>query len=130
MRRTIHMNRFTKTFVAAAFALLAFGCSGTPNSSQNGGSSSSSSSSTAGTYTIGGTVTGLTGSGLVLQDNSGDNLTITASGAFTFKTSIASGKTYSATVLTQPTSPVQTCTVANGSGTASANVTNLAVACS
>jgi hypothetical protein len=124
------MNAFTRIFVVAAVALLAFGCSGTPNSSsQTSGSSSSSSSTTTG-YTIGGTVTGLTGSGLVLQDNLGDNLTITASGAFTFKTSIATGKTYSVTVLTQPTSPVQTCTVANGSGTASANVTNVGVTCS
>jgi hypothetical protein len=128
MRRTIHMNRFTKTFVAAAVALLVFGCSGTPNSSQTG-SSSSSSSSTTGSYTIGGTVTGLTGSGLVLQDNSGDNLTITASGAFTFKTSIVSGKTYSVSVFAQPTSPAQTCVVTAGSGTATANVTTVQVAC-
>ena len=126
------MNALTRIFVVAAVALLAFGCSGTPNSSSQTSSSSSSSSSTTTTtsYTIGGTVTGLTGSGLVLQDNLGDNLTITASGAFTFKTSIATGKTYSVTVLTQPTSPVQTCTVANASGTASANVTNVGVTCS
>ena len=122
------MNRFTKTFVAAAVALLVFGCSGTPNSSQTG-SSSSSSSSTTGSYTIGGTVTGLTGSGLVLQDNSGDNLTITASGAFTFKTSIVSGKTYSVSVFAQPTSPAQTCVVTAGSGTTTANVTTVQVAC-
>jgi hypothetical protein len=31
------------------------------------------------TYKIGGTTSGLTGSGLVLQDNGGDNLTVTAS---------------------------------------------------
>ena len=39
------------------------------------------------TYTIGGTVTGLT-STLVLQNNGGDDLTRTADGAFTFATAL------------------------------------------
>ncbi len=81
------------------------------------------------TYTIGGTVSGLTGTGLVLQNNGGNNLTITANGSFTFSTAITSGGAYKVTVLTQPSSPTQTCTVANGSGTATANVTNVQVAC-
>ena len=80
-------------------------------------------------YTIGGTVSGLTGSGLVLQDNGGDNLTIKANGAFTFTTTVASAGQYAVTVLTQPSNPNQTCTVANGSGTANANVTNVNVSC-
>jgi 6-phosphogluconolactonase (cycloisomerase 2 family) len=78
-------------------------------------------------YTIGGSVTGLSGTGLVLQDNGGDNLAVSASGPFTFATKLNSGATYSVTVGTQPTG--QTCTVASGSGTASANVTNVAVSC-
>ncbi len=81
------------------------------------------------TYTIGGTVSGLTGTGLVLQDNGGNNLTITANGTFTFTTAITSGSAYAVTVLTQPSSPTQTCSVTNGSGTAAANVTNVQVAC-
>ena len=82
------------------------------------------------TYTIGGTISSLSGSGLVLQDNGGNNLAV-ASGAtaFTFSTPISSGGAYSVTVLTQPSSPAQTCTVTNGSGTATANVTNVQVAC-
>ena len=80
------------------------------------------------TYTIGGTVSGLIGTGLVLQDNGGNNLAVSASGAFTFSTAVASGAAYSVTVLTQPTG--QTCTVTSGSGTASANVTNVQVTCS
>ena len=80
------------------------------------------------TYTIGGTVSGLTGTGLVLQDNSGNNLAVSASGSFTFSNSVASGAAYSVTVLTQPNG--QSCTVTNGSGTASANVTNVQVVCS
>ena len=81
------------------------------------------------TYTIGGMVTGLSGSGLVLQDNGGDNLTVTASGSFTFTTAITSGGAYAVTVLTQPSSPTQTCTVTSGTGTATANVTSVQVAC-
>ena len=80
--------------------------------------------------TIGGTVTGLTGTGLVLQDNGGDNLTVSQNGAFTFATALASGTAYAVTVLTQPSSPAQTCTVASGSGTtASTNVISVAVTC-
>jgi len=83
------------------------------------------------TATIGGTVAGLvSGTSVILQNNGGDSLTITANGAFTFKTPVT-GPTdaYAVTVLTQPTTPNQICTVASGSGNASANVTNVAVAC-
>ena len=83
------------------------------------------------TYTIGGTVTNLagTGGGLVLQDNGGDNLPVNANGNFTFATPIDSGGTYKVTVLTQPSSPAQTCGVTLGTGTATANTTNVAVDC-
>lgn len=77
-------------------------------------------------YTIGGTVTGLSGT-VVLQDNGGDNLSVTQSGSFTFATKVNSGGAYAVTVMTQPSG--QTCTVASGSGTASANVTTVAVTC-
>ncbi len=81
-------------------------------------------------YTIGGAVSGLTGTGLVLQDNGGDNLTVSANGTFTFATPVASGAAYAVTVLTQPSGPSQTCAVTMGTGTvASANVTNAAVTC-
>ena len=78
-------------------------------------------------YTVGGSVTGLTGTGLVLQNNGGDNLAVAANGAFIFTTSVGAGSPYSVTVFTQPTG--QTCTVTNGSGTANADVTNVAVSC-
>jgi hypothetical protein len=44
-------------------------------------------------YTVGGTVTGLTGS-VVLQDNGSANLTVTANGTFIFPTTITSGSAY------------------------------------
>src|SRR3984957_1735678 len=82
------------------------------------------------TFSIGGTVSGLNSStSVTLLDNGGNSLPVTANGAFTFTTKLASGATYKVTVGTQPTG--ETCTVTNGSGTVgSANVTNIAVACS
>jgi hypothetical protein len=80
-------------------------------------------------YTVGGTVTGLTGSGLVLQTNGANNLAVPTAGSYTFAT-LPSGTTYAVTVLTQPTSPTQHCTVANGTGTtAMIDVTNVTVTC-
>ena len=80
------------------------------------------------TYSVGGTVTGLSGT-VVLRDNGGDDLTLTANGPFTFATRLAGGAAYNVTVRTNPSG--QTCSVANGSGTiAGSNVTNVAVTCS
>ena len=82
------------------------------------------------TYTIGGTVSGLAvGTQMVLQDNGGDNLTVTTNGAFTFATALGTGVNYAVTVNTQPTG--QTCAVSQGTGTTgSTNVANVAVTCS
>jgi hypothetical protein len=77
-------------------------------------------------FTIGGTVSGLAGT-VVLSNNGGDNLSRNANGSFTFASKVEKGKPYSVTVATQPAG--QTCVVTNGSGTASANVTNVTVAC-
>jgi len=84
---------------------------------------------TAATFTIGGAVSGLAGTGLVLRNNGGDNRSVSANGAFTFATALTSGSAYNVTVFTQPTSPAQTCSVTNGSGTVSASITNVAVNC-
>jgi len=86
----------------------------------------------AAALTIGGTVSGLAGSGLVLQDNGGDNLTVTGTGTvpFVFATSIAANNNYSVTVLTQPSNPSQTCAVTNGAGKVAGNVSNVTITCS
>ena len=85
---------------------------------------------TTNTYTVGGTVSGLAGSGLVLRDNGGDNLAVSANGAFTFATPLNSGTAYSVTFRAQPANPAQTCLVANGSGQVfSANITTVAIGC-
>lgn len=80
-------------------------------------------------YTIGGTISGLAGQGLRLQNNGGPPLPIGANGAFTFPASISSGSPYSVAVLNQPQNPTQQCVVSQGSGTATANVTNVRVEC-
>ena len=80
-------------------------------------------------YTIGGSVMGLaSGASIVLLDNNGDALTVSANGTFVFATALSSGSTYVITVKTQPTG--QTCSVSAGSGTVgSANVSNVVVSC-
>ena len=78
-------------------------------------------------YSVGGNVSGLTGSGLVLQNNGTNFTPVAANGSFSFSSTLGAGSPYNVTVLTQPTG--QTCTVTNGSGTASANVANVGVSC-
>jgi len=81
-------------------------------------------------YTVGGVVAGLTGSGLVLQNNGGNNLGVATAGAFAFSESAPSGSTYSVTVLTQPSAPSQTCTVSAATGAIqSSNVMTVAITC-
>ena len=83
------------------------------------------------TYSIGGSVSGLAGNGLVLSLNAGaQTLPVTANGAFTFPTALASGSSYAVTVQTQPSAPTQTCAITNAGGTVvGANVTNVTVSC-
>lgn len=76
-------------------------------------------------FTIGGTVTGLPiGEAVTLRNNGGDDLTVMADGPFTFATGTTG---YAVTVFIQPMTV--RCAVTNGSGTATANVTNVAVVC-
>jgi hypothetical protein len=103
------VRSFSKYWAVAALAVSACGGSDKP------------------THTVGGTLSGL--SGTVVLTNSGvDDLTLTQDGSFTFATAVAEGATYDVAVKTQPSG--QTCTVASGSGTVgTANVTNVEVTC-
>jgi gamma-glutamylcyclotransferase (GGCT)/AIG2-like uncharacterized protein YtfP len=84
---------------------------------------------TARAYTIGGTVYGLTGTGLVLQNNGADDLSLTGDGSFTFSTAITDVEAYDVTVKNNPTG--QFCRIDNSAGAvAGGNVTNVAVTCS
>lgn len=66
-------------------------------------------------FAVGGTVTGLAGT-LVLQDNRGEQIAVTANGTFALPTLVASGQKYRVTILKQPTAPSQTCAIVNDSG--------------
>jgi hypothetical protein len=80
---------------------------------------------------IGGTVTGLRGKGLVLQNNGEGDLAIQADGPFEFVNLVTEGQAYNVSVAVQPTDPAQLCLVTGGSGTASdEDVTGIIVKCS
>ena len=109
--------------LCAALSLAA--CTGGVHSS---GSSSGTASEPQ--YTLGGTVSGLSGSGLVLASNTGETVNVSADGTFSFKTTFPDGSPYYVLVLTQPNTPTQTCVANNGSGTIqSSNVTGITVSC-
>jgi hypothetical protein len=77
---------------------------------------------------VGGTVAGLAAGSVVLQNNGGDDLTVSKNGTFTFATSLARNTSYDVKVTAQP--PGQSCAVKNGSGTVStSDVTNIEIAC-
>jgi RNase P/RNase MRP subunit p29 len=80
------------------------------------------------TYTIGGSISDLTASGLVLA-NGTDTLDVAANAAmFTMPTAVTSGSIYDVTVQTQPAA--QLCTLSDGSGSvATIDVTTVAVSC-
>src|SRR5690606_27918773 len=82
-------------------------------------------------FRIGGTVSGLEGSGLVLRLDGANDLPIGTDGTFEFPASVPSGNPYSVTVATNPADPAQSCTVTNGEGMVDdADVTDVAVTCS
>ena len=76
------------------------------------------------TYTVGGALSGATGT-VVLKLNGGSDMSM-SNGSFTFATMVASGSTYNVQVVDAN----DRCTVTNGAGTmGGANITNVAVSC-
>ena len=109
-----------KAHLGACLLLVACGSDGGGGGGGGGG----------GDLFVGGTVTGIAGPGLVLQNNGGDDLTVNADGTFQFPTAIADGASYEVTVRTNPESPSQRCFVYDGTGTtAGADVTSVKVDC-
>ena len=98
-----------------------------------GGSSASSQSSQYACATacyVSGVVSGLNGNEYVkLENNGGDQLTVAynANDEFTFSSTQTAGSTYDVTVASH--APGIACSVSNGSGTLSSNVTDVAVSC-
>jgi hypothetical protein len=82
------------------------------------------------TYTIGGTISGLTGSGLRITLNGGSSKLIASNAtSYVFSTALTSGTSYTVAIQTQPTG--QFCTVTNGGplNIGSTNVTNANISC-
>jgi hypothetical protein len=85
------------------------------------------------TFSVGGSVTGLLGSGLVLQNNGRNNLNVTGDGAFTFTEELASNSDYNVQVAQHPSNPTQMCSVVNDSGrgrVTTADITSVQISCS
>ena len=82
------------------------------------------------TFSIGGTISGLTGSGLILQINTADDLSLSADGEFIFSTALADGSDYTISVNNQPTEPNQTCSLSNPTGRIDgADITDISLTC-
>jgi len=89
---------------------------------------SATSKSAAANFNLGGSVSGLSGKGLVIQANRANDLPVRVNGKFKFKKSFSKGSTYSVTIKSAPNN--QTCTVNRGSGKITGgSVNNIAVNC-
>jgi hypothetical protein len=83
---------------------------------------------TATAFTVGGTISGLKGSGLVLANGADTVSPAPGATAFTFPTPVTTSSTFNVTVMTQPSG--QTCNVTNGMGVIlTSSVANVAVSC-
>ena len=111
------------SFTVLACTLLVVACGGGgDNGTDSGGTTPTS-------FALGGSVAGLAGSGLTLN-NGAVSQTISGNGGFTFPGTLADGAGYAVSVTSQPANPRQTCVVSSGSGNISgANVSDVAVAC-
>jgi uncharacterized delta-60 repeat protein len=80
-------------------------------------------------FTIGGTVAGLTGGGVLLRNNFDDEIS-PVDGSFVFPQRVSVGRGYDVTVVAQPVDPDQICTVQYGTGrVVDADVTDVSVLC-
>lgn len=78
-------------------------------------------------YTVGGTISGLNGNAILLN-NSINPTQVSTNGDFIFSKSVAQGSQYNVTVSKNPSA--RTCSVTNGTGTiSSSNVTNVQIQC-
>ncbi|QDQ84086.1 hypothetical protein FNZ07_23470 [Paraburkholderia megapolitana] len=135
------MKLFPLSPLAAAalcVALAACGGSNSPGTSPSTSSGPPTTTSTSAAppvspwpgFTVSGTVAGLSGGEtLTLLDNGSDSLTLTGNGAFTFAALVPANIKAGYVVTVGSQSPTIYCSVNNGSGSVTANVTNVAVIC-
>ena len=124
------MSRKLRNHTGLLFIIISFllvSCSGS-NSSSNPTDGDLKPADQETRFTIGGTVSGLEGSGLVLQNNGADDHAITNNGPFVFATLLASGAQYSVSIMTQPSE--QECSLTHGTGAVDGtNVSDISVSC-
>lgn len=121
MRRYLIRMIFAVCMVSAISQLSACGGGNSENGSDQGDPNDTG-------HSISGTVKGLTGSGLVLHNNGAYDLVIDADGGFSFETPVNQGDHYAVTIAAQ--SGDQTCSVINGSGVVTGDVTDIRISCS
>lgn len=110
--------RYAPTAMAIAALLALAAC----------GDGASSSAPNKVTHSIGGSISGLIASGLVLLDNGTDNLSVAKSATkFTFATPLAAGSSYAVSIGNHPFG--QYCSVGSQSGVTAVDVTSVAVSC-
>lgn len=93
-----------------------------------GGGGSTPNAPLAAAFTLSVNVTGVSGVGVVLRNNGGNDLAATTPGVYSFGSVIA-GASYDVTVLSHPSAPVQVCTVTSPSGTMPGSNLTLGVNC-
>ncbi|MFZ5722399.1 MAG: beta strand repeat-containing protein [Pseudomonadota bacterium] len=113
------MSLCTRTLLVCLFPFALISCS--DGDDNDGGP-------VAPTYTLGGTLSGLTGTVVLRNAGNGAELTLTANGGFVFARRLADGAGYEVVVKTQPAD--QTCTVNLGAGEVNGgNVSSVLVNC-
>ena len=80
-------------------------------------------------FTVGGSVSGFAGSGLVLRLNGANDLPITGDGAFSFPATFADGASYTVTVAAEATCPHRICTLTNATGMVAGANPSITVSC-
>lgn len=105
------------------------GPDGASGDASSGADADSEGGNAGGVYTVGGLISGLAGSGLVLTNNGVDDLFVTQDGAFQFATKADTGDSYDVGVKTQPSNPTQICSVANASGTMGTSNVTVFISC-
>ncbi|MGH6682255.1 MAG: lactonase family protein, partial [Bradyrhizobium sp.] len=121
---SVFKNNRVRVALVTSVTLLLISCGGGSSSSGSGGSPNDPPTA----YTLGGSITGLTASGLVLANGSATVSPAAGATTFTFSTALASGTAYDVAVQTQPSGEV--CAVTSGTGTVGNSAINtVSVAC-
>jgi uncharacterized protein YjdB len=82
------------------------------------------------TYSVGGTVTGVSGSSIIIQNNGSDSLVLSADGSFNFESQLTTGDAYSVSVAQSLTNPNITCYVSGASGLVStSDIESVSIIC-